>query len=61
MHISKHCKTYPLHFQFQFNSETLENVQITSSKPYINSYAYILTEPTFGPKIITSEKFQFHI
>ena len=57
----KHCKTYPPHFQFQFNSETLENVQIPSYKPYINSYGGRLTEPTFGAGITTSEKFQFHM
>ena len=30
MHIQKHCKTYLPHFQFQFNSVTLEIVQILS-------------------------------
>ena len=63
MHIAiqKYCKTYPTHFQLQFNSGTLENVQIPSSKPYINSYVCILTEPTFGEEITTSEKPQFYI
>ena len=40
---------------------TLENVQILSSKPYINSYACRLTEQILGAEISTSEKFQFHI
>ena len=39
---------------------TLENVQILSSKPYINSYACRLTEQILGAEISTSEKFQFH-
>ena len=61
MHTYKHCKTYLPHFQFQFNSGTLENVQITFSKPYINSYECRITETTFGAEITTFEKFQFHI
>ena len=32
-------------FQFQFNSGNLENVQIRSSKNYMNPYACRLTEP----------------
>ena len=35
----QHCKTYHPHFQFQLNCGTLENVQIPSSRPYINSCA----------------------
>ena len=59
MHIQKRYKLYLLLFQFQFNSGTLENVQIPSSKPYINSYACRITEPNFGAEITISEKFQF--
>ena len=58
MHIQKHCKTT---FQFEFNIGTLENVQILSFKLYINSYACRITEPTFGAKLATSEKFEFDI
>ena len=57
----QHSKIYPPHFQFQFNSGTLENVHVPSSKPDINFYTCRLTEPTFGAKTTTSEKFQFHI
>ena len=57
----KHCKTYPLHFQFQFNTETLEDVKILFSKPYINFYVCRLTESTFGAGITASAKFQFYI
>ena len=57
----KHCKTYPQISSFNLTASTLENVQIPSSELYINSYANILTEPTSGAKIFTSEKFQFHI
>ena len=57
MHIEK---TYLPHFLFQFNSGTLENVQIPSSKPYITSYVCSLTDTTFGAEISTFEKFQFH-
>ena len=53
----KHCKTYPLCFQFHFNGRTLGNVQIPFFKPDINSCECRLTEPTFGAD--TSEKFQF--
>ena len=51
-------KHVPCIFQFEFNSGTLENVQLPSSKSHINSYACRLTGPTFGA---TSKKFQFHI
>ena len=57
MHIEK---TYLPHFLFQFNSGSLENVQIPSSKPYITSYVCSLTDTTFGAEISTFEKFQFH-
>ena len=60
-HFRNNVKPIPDNFQFQFNSGTLENVQIPSSKPHINSYACRLTEPTFGAEITTSEKLQFHI
>ena len=33
--------------------EILENIQIPSSNLYINSYAFKITEPTFGAKITT--------
>ena len=49
----KHRNTYPPNFQFRFHSGSLENAQISSSKPCINSYACTLT------KITTSEKFNF--
>ena len=39
----------------------MENVKVPSSKPYVNSYACRLTEPTFEAEITTSENFQFHI
>ena len=55
------CKSYPPHFQFQFNSVTFENVQIPSSKSYINSDACRSAEATFEVKITTSEKLKFHI
>ena len=48
MYIYKH---YLPHFQFQFNSGTLENERILPSKPYINCYACRLTETTFGAEI----------
>ena len=54
----KHCKTYPQHFQFQFDSGSLK---IPFSKLYVNSCACKLTEPTFRAQITTSGKFQFHI
>ena len=58
----KDSETSCPHLQFQFNSGMLENVQIPSSnKPYINSYSFILIEPTFGAHITTSELFPFHI
>ena len=56
MHIYKNCKTYLPYFQFQFNGGTLEYVQIPFSKAYISFYAYRITEPTFGAKIITPRK-----
>ena len=37
----------------------MENVQIPSSRPYINFYTCRLTEPTFRTEINTSEMFQF--
>ena len=45
----------------QLKCGTLQNVHIPSSKPYINSCACRLTEPTLRAEITTSEKFQFHI
>ena len=61
MHIQKHCKTYLPHFNLKFNSVTLENVQIPSSKSSINSYPYRISELTLGAEISLSEKSQFHI
>ena len=43
-------KHIPYISSFNLTVRLWKNVQITSSKPYINSYAYILTEPTFGAK-----------
>ena len=60
-HFRNTVKPVPHIFQFQFNSRTMENVQISSSKPYINSYACKLTRPNFRAEITTSEKFQFHM
>ena len=54
-------KCIPCIYQFQFNSGTLENIQIFSSKPHNNFYACRLAEPTLGTERTTSEKFQFHI
>ena len=53
MHISEALYKLSPHFLFQVNIETLENVQIPSSKLYINSYACRLTEPTFEAEITT--------
>ena len=38
------------HSDHQKNYGTLENVQIPSFKPYINSYAWRKTAPTLEPK-----------
>ena len=61
MDISEALKSIAHIFQFQFNSGTLKNVQIPSSKPYSNFYTYNLTEATFGTRTTTSKKFQLHI